>query len=158
MLDSRIRGVGGIFLMIAATGMGCAAHDNRPPVNAPATVPGASYEPRNPAGDEPPPSTKAAHQVGLASWYGKAFAGRKTANGERFDPSKRTAAHRTLPFGTWVEVRRVDTGRSVRVRITDRGPYAGEGRIIDVSKRAAEDLDMVRTGVTRVELRIVDGP
>lgn len=159
MLDNRLRGVGGIFL-IAATGMGCGAHDSRPPANAPGTMQGAtgtSYgSPNPPAGS--PPSTKAADQVGLASWYGNAFAGRKTANGERFDPTKRTAAHRTLPFGTWVEVRRVDTGRSVRVRITDRGPYAGEGRIIDVSKQAAAELDMVRTGVTRVELRVVDGP
>src|SRR5258706_5877453 len=56
-------------------------------------------------------------QVGLATWYGAAFAGKKTSNGERFDPTKYTAAHRKLPFGTWVEVRRADTGRTVRVRI-----------------------------------------
>ncbi|AKV02910.1 Rare lipoprotein A precursor [Labilithrix luteola] len=158
MLDNRLRGVGGILLMIAVTGVGCGAHDDRPPPKAPASPVGVSSEPRGPSGSDTPHSTKAADQVGLASWYGNAFAGRKTANGERFDPSKRTAAHRSLPFGTWVEVRRVDTGRTVRVRITDRGPYAGGGRIIDVSKRAAEELDMVRTGVTRVELRVVDGP
>lgn len=100
-----------------------------------------------------------AEQVGLATWYGDAFAGRKTANGERFDPSQYTAAHRTLPFGTWVEVRRVDTGQAVRVRITDRGPYAGRGRVIDLSKRAASDIDLVRAGVTKVEIRrVIDAP
>src|SRR5579859_7502972 len=66
----------------------------------------------------PPPSGKP-DQVGLATWYGKELAGRPTSNGERFDPRAMTAAHRKLPFGTWVEVRRPDTGRSVRVRIND---------------------------------------
>lgn len=99
-------------------------------------------------------------QSGQASWYGGAFAGRKTANGERFDPNLFTAAHPKLPFGTWVEVRRIDTGRTVRVRINDRGPNgkAARTRIIDLSRRAAEDLDIVREGVVAVELRIVEGP
>lgn len=99
-----------------------------------------------------------ADQSGNATWYGAAFAGKKTANGERFDPSKYTAAHRKLPFNTWVEVRRVDTGRVVRVRINDRGPWGDDKRIIDLSRKAAEDLDLVREGVARVELRVVDGP
>ena len=98
-------------------------------------------------------------QVGLASWYGKAFAGKPTASGERFDPSGLTAAHKKLRFGTWVEVRRVDTGRAVRVRINDRGPNGRAGhRIIDLSQRAAEELDIIRAGVVRVELRVVGGP
>jgi len=97
-------------------------------------------------------------QAGLATWYGSAFAGKKTANGERFDPTKYTAAHRKLPFGTWVEVRRADTGRTVRVRINDRGPWGNDRRIIDLSRKAAEDLDVVREGVARVELRVVSGP
>src|SRR3954471_2926403 len=79
-------------------------------------------------------------QMGMATWYGGAFAGHKTANGEIFDPAKLTAAHRKLPFGTWVEVKRVDTGRTVRVRINDRGPWGDDKRIIDVSRKAAEDL------------------
>ena len=108
--------------------------------------------------ETPKAPRSAPHQVGTATWYGNAFAGRRTASGERFDPSKRTAAHRTLPFGTWVEVRRVDTGARVRVRIIDRGPYASRDRIIDLSKQAARDIDMIRTGTARVELRIVDGP
>jgi rare lipoprotein A len=100
----------------------------------------------------------AADQSGLATWYGGAFAGKKTANGERFDPTKYTAAHRKLPFGTWVEVRRPDTGRTVRVRINDRGPWGDDRRVIDLSRKAAEELDIVREGVSRVELRVVSGP
>jgi rare lipoprotein A len=99
-----------------------------------------------------------ADQAGLATWYGRAFAGKKTASGERFDPKKYTAAHRKLPFGTWVEVRRPDTGRAVRVRINDRGPWGDDRRIIDLSQKAAEDLDIVHEGSSRVELRVVDGP
>jgi rare lipoprotein A len=104
------------------------------------------------------PSGVVAEQTGLATWYGSAFAGKKTANGERFDPTKHTAAHRKLPFGTWVEVRRTDTGRTVRVRINDRGPWGDDRRIIDLSRKAAEDLDILRDGKSRVELRVVDGP
>lgn len=100
----------------------------------------------------------AADQVGLATWYGQAFAGKKTASGERFDPRGYTAAHLKLPFGTWVEVRRVDTGRTVRVRINDRGPHGDAKRIIDLSQRAAEDLGVVRDGLARVEVRVVSGP
>lgn len=97
-------------------------------------------------------------QVGLGTWYGGAFAGRKTASGERFDPNLYTAAHRTLPFGTWVEVRRVDTGTAVRVRINDRGPHGDARRVIDLSRRAASDLGILRDGMARVELRVVSGP
>jgi rare lipoprotein A len=100
----------------------------------------------------------AAHQTGLATWYGDAFTGKKTASGERFDPTKYTAAHRKLPFGTWVEVRRPDTGRTVRVRINDRGPWGDDRRVIDLSRKAAQDLDVIHDGVSRVELRVVSGP
>lgn len=91
---------------------------------------------------------------GRASWYGRAFHGKRTANGERFDMHAMTAAHRTLPFGTVLEVTRIDTGKKVRVRINDRGPYA-KGRILDLSKAAAKRLDMLKVGVARVRLRIV---
>jgi rare lipoprotein A len=97
-------------------------------------------------------------QRGLASWYGAALAGHRTASGERFDPEKMTAAHRTLRLGTWVEVVRVDTGQRVRVRITDRGPFGHADRIIDLSHAAARELGMLRAGVARVEVRVVDGP
>jgi rare lipoprotein A len=97
-------------------------------------------------------------QVGRATWYGARLAGHRTASGERFDPGRMTAAHRTLPFGTWVEVRRVDTGQSVRVRVTDRGPFGHEDRIIDLSRAAAQRLGMLREGVAEVEIWVVDGP
>ena len=99
-----------------------------------------------------------AGQVGLATWYGAAFAGKKTSSGERFDPNAMTAAHRKLPFNTWVEVRRVDTGTSVRVRITDRGPWGHEDRIIDLSRAAAERIGLVKEGLVKVEIRVVAGP
>ncbi|WP_394849374.1 septal ring lytic transglycosylase RlpA family protein [Pendulispora brunnea] len=97
-------------------------------------------------------------EVGIASWYGKKFQGKKTASGERYDARAMTAAHRKLPFGTWVEVRRVDTGSTVRVRITDRGPFDDSHKIIDLSRAAAEKIGLVQIGATRVELRIVRGP
>jgi rare lipoprotein A len=97
-------------------------------------------------------------QVGYATWYGARLAGRTTASGERFDPSKLTAAHRSLPFGTWLEVTRVDSGESVRVRVTDRGPFGDDERIIDLSRAAAKKIRMLKTGVAKVELRIVGGP
>ena len=108
-----------------------------------------------------PPAESAARegvQVGYATWYGAAFAGRKTASGERFDPNQMTAAHRTLPFGTWVDVQRVDTGESVRVRITDRGPFGHAERIIDLSRAAAQVLRILKNGPTRVRVRVVAAP
>lgn len=91
---------------------------------------------------------------GMASYYGADFAGRPTASGERFDPSDLTAAHRTLPFGTRVRVTNLDNGRSVVVRVNDRGPYA-RGRILDVSVAAARALDMLHRGTARVRLEIL---
>jgi len=88
---------------------------------------------------------------GKASWYGPGFAGRKTANGERFNPRELTAAHKKLPFNTKVQVTHLGNGKSVIVRINDRGPYAG-GRIIDLSKAAAREIDMLGSGVARVEI------
>jgi len=97
-------------------------------------------------------------ETGIATWYGSQFAGKKTASGERFDPDAMTAAHRKLPFGTWVEVRRPDTGRSVRVRVNDRGPWGDARRVIDLSRAAARQLDVMGEGKVRVELRVVRGP
>jgi len=92
--------------------------------------------------------------TGAASWYGPGFAGNPTASGERFRPYKRTAAHKTLPFGTVVRVTRTDTGGRVRVVINDRGPFV-EGRIIDLSKKAARRIDMLDDGVAPVEVQVV---
>ena len=94
---------------------------------------------------------------GDASWYGRRFHGRRTANGERYDMRKHTAAHPSLPFGTWVQVRSLRNGRTVVVRINDRGPHAA-GRIIDLSQAAAQDLGLVGVGVKEVELTVLDTP
>jgi rare lipoprotein A len=91
---------------------------------------------------------------GIASYYADKYQGRKTANGETFDTAKLTAAHRTLPFGTRVRVTSLTNGRSVDVRINDRGPFVA-GRVIDLSPAAARKLDMIRAGIVRVKLDIL---
>jgi rare lipoprotein A (peptidoglycan hydrolase) len=92
--------------------------------------------------------------IGMASWYGPGFEGRLSANGEVFNPNELTAAHPTLPFNTRVRVTNLSNNRSVVVRINDRGPYANN-RIIDLSARAAREIDMVNHGVTQVRLDIL---
>ncbi|MBL8612001.1 MAG: septal ring lytic transglycosylase RlpA family protein [Myxococcales bacterium] len=145
---------------LALVACALAACAPKPAYHAPEPAPGAlrsnadsTSSPRKP---QAPPDA-APLEVGLASWYGMQLAGRKTASGEPFDPRLYTAAHRTLKIGTWVDVRRVDTQTSVRVRINDRGPTDPK-RVIDLSQRAAEDLGMIKEGLTKVELRIVSGP
>ncbi len=91
-------------------------------------------------------------QTGKASYYADEFQGRRTANGEIFRQRKKTAAHRTLPFGTKVTVKNLSNGRKVKVRINDRGPFV-KGRMIDLSKKAAKKLHMVDAGVANVEIR-----
>ena len=91
---------------------------------------------------------------GLASYYADKYQGRKTANGETFDTTRLTAAHRTLPFGTRVRVTNVVNGKSVVVRVNDRGPFVA-GRVIDLSAAAAKQLDMLRAGVVKVKLEVV---
>ena len=88
---------------------------------------------------------------GEASYYADYFNGRMTANGERYDPRKMTAANRTLPFGTRVRITRLDNGRSVVVRVTDRGPFGKRRRIFDLSKEAARKLDMLHDGRSDIE-------
>jgi len=91
---------------------------------------------------------------GLASWYGGKFHGRLTSSGEVFDTNEMTAAHKTLPFGTMVKVTNLENGLSAVVKINDRGPFV-EGRIIDLSRAAADQIGMVGEGVARVSLTIV---
>ncbi len=105
---------------------------------------------------EPASAPASWFERGRASYYSDRLAGRRTASGERYDPNQLTAAHRTLPLGALVDVVRAD-GRWVRVRINDRGPYA-HGRIIDLSRRAATELGMLRDGVGDVALRVVALP
>jgi rare lipoprotein A len=90
-------------------------------------------------------------QVGLASWYGPGFHGRKTASGERFDQNDLTAAHRKLPLGSEVRVTNLENGRSITVEINDRGPYI-DGRVIDLSKAAAGRLGIIEDGVAEVRI------
>ena len=93
-------------------------------------------------------------QMGVASYYGGEHAGRRTASGERFDPKGMTAAHRTLPFGTRVRVTHLGNGRSVVVRINDRGPFR-KSRIVDVSRAAAAELRMIGSGIAKVKLEVI---
>ena len=93
-------------------------------------------------------------QEGIASWYGREFEGRPTASGEIFDSSKLTAAHPTLPFGTWLLVTNLHNNKTVTVRVNDRGPFVA-ARIIDVSRAAAEQLDMISTGTAPVMIESI---
>jgi rare lipoprotein A len=103
------------------------------------------------AAPERPAATAPGAVVGLASFYGPGFHGRRKANGERFDQHAMTAAHRGYPFGTRVRVTNLVNGRAVELRITDRGPFV-RGRIVDVSYGAARRLGFVERGVTRVRV------
>ena len=93
--------------------------------------------------------------LGKASWYGPKFHGRTTASGEPFDMHGLTAAHRTLPFGTRVRVTNEANGKTVVVRINDRGPFVGK-RVIDLSRKAAQVIGLVKTGVGRVKIEVLD--
>lgn len=108
----------------------------------------------NPTPDAKQTSVKLKAQKGKASFYGGEFHGRPTASGERYDHNSLTAAHRTLPMGTRVKVKNMRNGREVVVRINNRGPYV-KGRIIDLSSRAAKDLQMTSAGVVPVEVTVL---
>lgn len=91
---------------------------------------------------------------GKASWYGSKFHGRTTASGEIYDMNKLTAAHKSLPFGTLVQVTNLDNGKVVTVKITDRGPFV-QGRILDLSRKGAEELDFIRQGVANIKMEVI---
>jgi rare lipoprotein A len=96
-------------------------------------------------------------ETGVASWYGKPYHGRPAANGEIYDMEKLTAAHRTLPFNTWVRVYDLDNNKTVEVRIIDRGPFI-DGRIIDLSHAAAREIEMIGPGLARVRVEVIRPP
>jgi rare lipoprotein A len=96
-------------------------------------------------------------ETGLASWYGEPYHGRQAASGEVYDMNAFTAAHRTLPFDTWVRVTNLENNYSTNVRINDRGPFI-EGRIIDLSRAAAEALNMIGAGTALVRVEVVKHP
>lgn len=106
---------------------------------------------------QPIPSAKGFSQTGTASWYGKKFHGRKTANGEIYNMYALTAAHKTLPLGTWLYVENTENGKTVKVRVNDRGPFVGE-RIIDLSYKAALAIDMTGNGTATVKIRAIGKP
>lgn len=108
-----------------------------------------------PGGDFAEVGRDPAIQTGLASYYAHRYHGRPTASGEAYDEQAMTAAHRTLPFGTRIKVTSLASGRSVTLRVNDRGPFV-EGRIVDVSRKAADRLDMVTAGVVKVRLERLD--
>lgn len=134
------------------------------------TTPGASvadgpsirFRRRSPVPREDAPEPDEANEGleigrGTASWYGLQFHGRRTANGERYNMYDLTAAHKSLPFNTIVSVKSLQTGRTVRVRINDRGPYV-DGRVIDLSKAAADELGMTDVGIRPVSLTVEEWP
>ena len=114
-------------------------------VGKPYTIAGKRYFPTERANES---------QTGLASYYGAAFHGRKTANGEVFDMTSISAAHPTMPLPAYARVTNLANGRSIIVRVNDRGPYHG-GRVLDVSQRTAEALDFKRAGVARVKVEVI---
>ena len=96
-----------------------------------------------------------AQETGITSYYHDYFIGKMTASGEKYDPNKLTAAHKSLPFGTMIKATNLDNGKSVIVRVTDRGPYV-KNRILDLSKSAAVQLGLVQSGFARVSYTIID--
>ena len=108
----------------------------------------------------PPPGSPAAPlyvETGIASWYGHPYHGRIAANGERYDMEELTAAHRTLPFETWVRVVNTLNDKTVDVRITDRGPFV-DGRIIDLSRAAARAIELIGPGIAPVRVEVTSMP
>jgi rare lipoprotein A len=112
----------------------------------------AIASPAQAAGAKDGPAKDAAVETGTASWYGAPHQGKRTASGERVDMNELSAAHPTLPFGTRLVVTNLRTGKSVRVRVNDRGPHH-TGHIIDLSSKAAERIGLRQTGVAPVALR-----
>lgn len=125
------------------------------PALVPAPSSNAPLSAENPLAAEFATAPALATLRGDATYYADKFAGRKTASGEVYDPGAFTAAHRKLPFGTVVRVKRTDNGRVVYVRVTDRGPFGNKRRIIDLSRAAAAELEMLRAGVVKVVVEVV---
>ncbi len=142
-LVGRLGVIGLVGLMMALSGCASAPPPAPPGYPQPYQVLGKWYQ--------PVPHSHGFHQEGVASWYGPTFHGRKTADGETYDMYAMTAAHKTLPLGTRVEVTNLDNHRQVQVRINDRGPFV-RGRIIDLSYAAAKKLGIVGPGTAPVEL------
>jgi rare lipoprotein A len=158
-LRSRQTGYSGVavaallfFLLVQA----CATLE--PPQRRPPTQPGQPKPYRvNGSWYQPLSHARGFEQEGVASWYGRKFHGRKTSNGEVYDMYAVSAAHKTLPLGTYVRVRNLDNNRTLDVRINDRGPFV-RGRIIDLSYAAAKALDVVDKGTAPVRITALGAP
>jgi rare lipoprotein A len=133
---------------------GCATGSVVPEPVPRAAVPPRPSTPRPPSPRPPAPRPDDVDQTGQASWYGRQHHGKRTASGETYDMNKLTAAHRTLPLGTRVLVTNVDNGRTVEVRINDRGPFVGN-RVLDLSYAAARRLGAVGDGVIPVTVKVL---
>ena len=157
---------GGLWVMLAALQLGCAA---KPRAVTDAGLGRDVIAPERSARGNPPfyevfgrryyvlDSAENFVERGIASWYGPDFHRQPTSSGETYDMYAMTAAHKTLPLPTWVEVTNLENGRRVIVKVNDRGPFVGD-RIIDLSYAAAQALDMVRAGTARVEVRALGAP
>lgn len=124
--------------------------------DAPATPPAPLFATNEQMSERYGQARTLAVQRGSASYYSDSFAGRKTASGVPYEPRALMAAHRTLPFGSVLRVTRADGGACVYVRVTDRGPFGPRGRILDLSRAAAEQLGMLRAGVVKIRLEVVE--
>jgi rare lipoprotein A len=120
------------------------------PEKAPAYEPGVSKTPEQPIEK----AQRGKKYRGMATYYAKDFHGKKTANGEVYDMYGLTCAHNTLPFNTWLEVKNLSNGRTVIVRVNDRGPFT-KGRILDLSYGAAKEIHMLDDGVQEVEITVL---
>lgn len=141
-------------VLLALMLSGCGGGNYRPVRDIPVRI-GTPYAVRGTT--YVPAQDKGYDILGYASWYGSE-SGNRTANGERFRPGWITAAHTSLPLPTYVEVTALDTGRTILVRINDRGPFSGRGRVIDLSRGAAEQLGIRGQGHAAVRVRAVDPP
>ncbi|WP_443018417.1 septal ring lytic transglycosylase RlpA family protein [Sphingobium sp. Ant17] len=143
-------GAGAMALLLSACGGGQyrPVRDVPVKIGPPYTVRGVTYTPAADPGYD---------MLGYASWYGSE-SGNRTANGERFRPGWVSAAHVSLPLPSYVEVTALDTGRTIVVRVNDRGPFSGRGRVIDLSRGAAEQLGVRAQGHAPVRVRLVDPP
>lgn len=151
-LESKPVRYGLALLLLAIAAQSCALIS---PANSPAPLPVPKPVPALNTG-KPPPHTGVTIQRGEASWYGPGLHGKKTASGDRFDQTELTAAHQSFPLGSKVKVTNLKNGKTTQVDITDRGPFV-QGRIIDVSKAAAEKLGMIGPGTVPVEIELLSG-
>jgi peptidoglycan lytic transglycosylase len=147
----RRRALLGLGMALSVLASGCHRHRPRPAPIQPPPRARAAPSPGGHGRAAPPPAPIVQGEEGIASWYGHPFHGRRTASGEIYNMYAMTAAHRTLPFGTVVRVHDLESGKSVVVRINDRGPFV-EGRIIDLSYSAAQAMGMSGTALVRLEI------